>query len=288
MDAGASSLAVLALFAVSVGAGKLSRVKPPAWVFEGIILVVVFSVSCWAASSGVQATVSALILAAALLSLIVSLTLAASLISKSRGKAAEARFSPRIDWRILSVVLAGWLSGFLAPYLSEVLGSLLFWEVMVLIAITGLYVSSSLNHQALREGARTALEACALAVAISVLAGLVGSQVLGIPPDLAVAMTLGMGWYSFTGPYIASVAGPSAGLAAFLLNVMREQSTFLLVPLVRGPRSVMLSLGGVTTMDNTLPVYIHAYGEDFAPASVLHGFILTVLAPFLIVAALSF
>lgn len=288
MDAGASSLAVLALFAGSVAAGKLSRLKPPAWVFEGMILLVVFSVSCWAASSGIQATVAALFLAATLLLLIVSITLAVSLIFGNRGRTIEVKFSSRIDWRILSVILAGWISGFLAPRLSEMLGSILFWEVLALIAVTGLYVAGSLNQRALREGARTALEACALAVAISVLAGLVGSQILSLPPDLSVAMALGMGWYSFTGPYIASVAGPSAGLAAFLLNVMREQSTFLLVPLVRGSRAVMLSLGGVTTMDNTLPVFIYVYGEDFAPASVLHGFILTVLAPFLIVAALNF
>ena len=39
--------------------------------------------------------------------------------------------------------------------------------------------------------------------------------------------------------------------------------------------------------DNTLPVYVYTYGEDFAPASILHGFILTVAAPFLVSAALG-
>lgn len=288
MDAGASSLAILVLFALSVVIGRLLQVKPPAWIFDSAILAVVFSVSFWAASSGVQATLSALALAAILLSLIVAFTLTASFVLSNRGGVAGGMPTSKVDWRLLSMICMGWVSGFLLPGLGAMLGSLIFWEIITLVVITGLYVSSSLSRRALRNGAKIAFEAGTLAIAISILAGLVGSRILGISANLAVAMTLGMGWYSFSGPFIASVAGPSAGLAAFLLNLLREQATFLLVPLVKGSRTVMLSLGGVTTMDNTLPVYIYAYGEELAPASILHGFILTVLAPFLIVSALSF
>jgi uncharacterized membrane protein YbjE (DUF340 family) len=160
----------------------------------------------------------------------------------------------------------------------------LSWEVLALIAVTGLYVSSSVSLRSVSSGARSALAACAVGVLIAVAAGAVGSVLLGVPLELSVAATLGMGWYSFTGPYIASVYGPAEGFAAFLLNVLREQATF---PLVRGSRVVMLSLGGATTMDNTLPVYVYTYGEDFAPASILHGFIMTVAVPFLVSAALG-
>lgn len=281
-----SSLSVLLVFTASVLAGKALRVRVPGLVFDSFVLLVVLSVSAWAAASGASAAAWSIEVAAGLLVLLVVLTLAAAAIAPDRA-ARGVRLSPRVDRRIVAAIAAGWLCGLLAPQLSAQVARVLSWEVLALIAVTGLYVSSSVSLRSVSSGARSALAACAVGVLIAVAAGAAGSVLLGVPLGLSVAATLGMGWYSFTGPYIASFYGPAEGFAAFLLNVLREQVTFLLVPLVRGSRVVMLSLGGATTMDNTLPVYVYTYGEDFASASILHGFILTVAAPFLVSAALS-
>jgi len=281
-----SSLSVLLVFTACVLVGKVLRVKVPELVFEAFVFLVVFSVSAWAAASGAEAAAWSIQVGAGLLALLVAFTLAAAAVVPGRA-ARRARLSPRVDKRVVAAIAAGWLCGFLAPGLSAHVARALSWEVLALIAVTGLYVSSSVSLQAVGSGARTALSACAVSVLTAVATGAAGSVLLGVPLEFSVAASLGMGWYSFTGPYIASVYGPAEGFAAFLLNVLREQVTFLLVPMVRGSRVVMLSLGGATTMDNTLPVYVYAYGEDFAPASILHGFILTVAAPFLVSTALS-
>ncbi|MGC9108087.1 MAG: LysO family transporter, partial [Infirmifilum sp.] len=86
---------------------------------------------------------------------------------------------------------------------------------------------------------------------------------------------------SFAGPFIAQAYGPLWGFTAFLVNVLREQATFILVPLLRKPFLSMVSLGGATTMDNTLPVYGYVYGEEASVVSIIHGFVLTLLIPFL-------
>ncbi len=280
-----SSLLVLLVFTTCVLTGRALKVRVPGWVFEVFVLLVVFSVSAWAAASGAEAAAWSLQVGVGLLALLVAFTLAAALIPG--GAARVARLNPRVDKRVVAAIAAGWLCGLTAPQLSSQVARVLSWEVLALIAVTGLYVSGSVSLQSVSSGARTALSACAAGVLIAVAAGAAGSMLLGVPLEFSIAACLGMGWYSFTGPYIASICGPAEGFAAFLLNVLREQVTFLLVPAVRGSRVLMLSLGGATTMDNTLPVYVYTYGEDFAPASILHGFILTVSVPFLVSAALS-
>jgi uncharacterized membrane protein YbjE (DUF340 family) len=63
------------------------------------------------------------------------------------------------------------------------------------------------------------------------------------------AVALGMGWYSFTGPYLASAGD---------------------------------AVGGATTMDNTLPLYTALYGSSFALYAFDNGVILTALVPVMV------
>jgi uncharacterized membrane protein YbjE (DUF340 family) len=46
------------------------------------------------------------------------------------------------------------------------------------------------------------------------------------------AVALGMGWYSFTGPYLASAGDAVGGAYGLLVNFLREQFTFLLGPVL--------------------------------------------------------
>ncbi len=69
-----------------------------------------------------------------------------------------------------------------------------------------------------------------LAVAGSLLAGLVLSPILRVPLRASLAVALGFGWYTFDGPAVAAYAGPYLGVMAFLANFLREQLTFAVVP----------------------------------------------------------
>ncbi len=115
----------------------------------------------------------------------------------------------------------------------------------------------------------------------SLAAGLALDALTGVTPAVAA----GMGWYTFTGPYLYTASSdPRLAAIGFLANLLREQLTILIVPLAahRLPLPAAVALGGATTMDTTLPVYTASYGPRGALAAATNGIILTILVPILV------
>ncbi len=72
------------------------------------------------------------------------------------------------------------------------------------------------------------------------------------------------------------------GYLAFLANFLREQLTYLLVPLIviTGFRDASLvSIGGATSMDDTLPIYRLYMGETGGFIAFINGFVITIVLP---------
>lgn len=126
--------------------------------------------------------------------------------------------------------------------------------------------------------------AVALTVAISALVGgMIAATLLGLPLRQGLAMASGYGWYSLSGILLADAFGPIFGSAAFFNDLARELVAILLIPvLIRRSRSSALGLCGATSMDFTLPVLQRAGGIELVPAAIVHGFLLSLLAPVLI------
>jgi len=88
-----------------------------------------------------------------------------------------------------------------------------------------------------------------LAPAVAFLgAGVVGF-LFALAFHITPAVALGMGWYSFTCPYLASAGD---------------------------------AVGGAATMDNTLPLYTALYGSSFALYAFANGVTLTALVPMIV------
>lgn len=124
----------------------------------------------------------------------------------------------------------------------------------------------------------------AVVVAISSLAGgAIAALLLGLPVKTGLAMASGFGWYSLSGILITDAYGPVLGSAAFFNDLARELVAIMLLPtLVRRSRSSALGLCGATSMDFTLPVLQRSGGIDMVPPAIVHGFLLSLLAPILI------
>lgn len=124
----------------------------------------------------------------------------------------------------------------------------------------------------------------ALAVAVSALAGgALAAQLLGVPVKTGLAMASGFGWYSLSGILISEAYGPVLGTTAFFNDLARELVAIMLIPaLVRRNRSSALGLCGATSMDFTLPVLQRSAGLEMVPPAIVHGFLLSLLAPVLI------
>jgi len=194
-----------------------------------------------------------------------------------RGRAVARGRAPLVF--ILTLVV-GWVVGAFTriPIVSNAVEP----ELMVLASVVGLSTGRVITLRSIAAGGRVGLMASLAALIGSSLTGLALSRLLGVGLNVSLAVALGMGWYTFTGPTVALYAGPYYGLLAFLTNFLREQLTYVVVPFMPGSPEALISVGGATTMDDTLPVYVSVLGRDYSVASISNGLLLTVVVPIVV------
>lgn len=117
----------------------------------------------------------------------------------------------------------------------------------------------------------------------ALLGGAIAAALLGLPLKTGLALASGFGWYSLSGILMTEAFGPVIGSAAFFNDLLRELIAIMLIPaLIARHRSSALGLCGATAMDFTLPVLQRAGGNEIVPAAIVHGFVMSLLAPLLI------
>ncbi|MDR0219152.1 MAG: lysine exporter LysO family protein [Enterobacteriaceae bacterium] len=123
----------------------------------------------------------------------------------------------------------------------------------------------------------------AIVVAISsLIGGMIAAFLLGLPITTGLAVASGYGWYSLSGILLSDAYGPVLGSTAFFNDLARELISVLLIPvLISRHRSTALGLTGATSMDFTLPILQRCGGINIVPAAIVHGFILSLIAPVL-------
>ncbi|MFP3169315.1 MAG: lysine exporter LysO family protein [Thermoproteus sp.] len=266
--------AEMAQYIASMGLGYLAGRRlglrvPPA-VFTAVVAAVIFSASAEGAHVVVD---NAGYIVALSLGYALSVALASMLpfALSSRGRGAQSPSGSRVSAVAVSALLAGIAVGYFvqAPYASAIEPILL-----VLLFLAGADIG---RLKGLRLSPRLAAVPL-VSLASSLAAGLAFYLWLGVSPAVAV----GMGWYSFTGPYLLSASGDAVlGTLGFLANFFREQLTFVLTPLLAGRvrPDAALAIGGATTMDNTLPLYRSVYGAEAVVPAVVNGVVLTLAVP---------
>lgn len=285
-----TGFAFVLLFLASVLIGKLlprniSRFANAATM--PVVMVLIFTISMWGGRQLTSLTkASRLLIYSLVYSLLaVALTYAiGELMNIGKHRAGGLRVRGKAPLILVTTLIAGWVTGVLTPSLN--LGNAVEVELLVLAAVVGLASSDVINVKSLTVGGKVGALASLSALIGSLITGVIASLTLGIRVNISLAVSLGMGWYTFTGPTVALYAGPFYGLLAFLSNFLREQLTFILVPLIPGNPVALLSIGGATTMDDTLPVYVSILGKDYMLASISSGLILTILVPIMVPLAL--
>ncbi len=99
-----------------------------------------------------------------------------------------------------------------------------------------------------------------------------------------LAVGSGFGYYSLSSIFITQYKGAELGTVALLSNIMREIIALLCAPLLVRyfGRLSLISVGGATTMDTTLPIITRYSGQDLVIVSIYHGFIVDFSVPFLV------
>lgn len=183
-----------------------------------------------------------------------------------------------VNNNVVGVVPAGWVN----VYLFNV-------ALLVLLFVMGL--AFGIDKEAVGKLKARGLRILIIPVVValgSVLGGLVGGLILGLNVFGSMAVTSGFGWYTVTGPLLTQVWGSQWGALGFTANFLRELLTIVLVSVwVRVDKFGAVASGGATTMDTTLPVIVRYCGSDVLVAAFSSGFVLSMLAPFMVLAFAS-
>lgn len=99
-----------------------------------------------------------------------------------------------------------------------------------------------------------------------------------------MALASSFGWYSLSGTMMTDAYGAMWGSVALINDLTREILALLFIPAVmRHSSSAAIGLGGVTSLDFTLPTLQKAGGSEIVPMVISFGFITNVLSPVLMV-----
>ncbi|BFH72878.1 lysine exporter LysO family protein [Sulfurisphaera javensis] len=271
-------LTFILLYVISIVIGKF--VKLPSIVSDIVVVILIFTISFWGGIEVSGSTILYVLLTSLATSLtIVVVTYFMGIFFTISGK-SEWR---KIDWKgqikYLTPLILGLILGIFVK-INVNFDEIIDYELYALVIVIGLQIGESLKINILKRISGLAV----ISIVIDVL-GAVVSAILLSPfyPFKEILLTaLGSGWYSYTGPFLAKYYGPTVGVFAFLVNFLREQLTFLLVPLffrVKASPIGAIAVGGATSMDVTLPLYVDLLGNEYAIGALVNGLILTLLVP---------
>jgi uncharacterized membrane protein YbjE (DUF340 family) len=196
---------------------------------------------------------------------------------------------------ILATLLLGGVAGYLDANWASVVNSawvsdyLLNASLMLLLFVMG--VALAMDKDSIAKIRLRGLKILIVPLTIAlgtILGGVVSALILGINVVATTAVSAGYGWYTLTGPLVGQIFGAKWGALGFAANFLRELLTIITVSLmVKVDKYAPTASGGATAMDTTLPIIVRYCGSDTLITAFSSGFVLTMIAPFTIMAIAS-
>ena len=185
----------------------------------------------------------------------------------------------------VSIVIGVILGYFVMPYiLTSILDYLLVGSLIILYVSVGISLGSS--RKVFKYIRILGFRVIYISIAIlggSLVGGFVAGTLLGVPLHTSVMSASGMSYYSLTGAYMIQVYGIEAGTYGFVVNVMREFLTVLLLPLlIRISTGSPIASGAAGNMDTMLVPVTKFVGVELGLVTLITGVILTFAVPFIL------
>ena len=117
----------------------------------------------------------------------------------------------------------------------------------------------------------------------SLAGGAVASILLSLSVGESVAISAGMGWYSFSAIELSKVSVELGGIA-FLSNIFRELLAIFLIPVIAKKIGSFesVSVAGATAMDSVLPIINRSNPAEISIISFYSGLVISIIVPILI------
>lgn len=203
---------------------------------------------------------------------------------------SQAGFSITGSLVQLCCVVLGFVLGKLLPITDLPIDGIIKGSLILLILLVGFQLSHS--GMTLRQVLvnKRGVQACVIFCLSVAVGGLVYALIM---PDVTftqgLALSSGYGWYSLSGIIMTDAYGAVWGSVALLNDLLREFTALLFIPMLIGKYpTTAVGLGGVTTMDFTLPVIQSSGGNEVVPLAMSFGFLVNIISPVLMVVFSSF
>ena len=275
------TLTFLSLYLISMAIGR--KVKLPSVITEITVLVLIFTISYWGGVTiPVNEIASVLLISLIMATLLILITYVIGLFFIDKVHLYPMKVNLRMQIKYVVPLVLGLILGlgirFELPFTF-----IIDYELYFLAVIIGIEIGRSFNIGLLKRTTGLAI----LAVTVDVVGAIILSVIFSplIPLKASLMITLGSGWYSYTGPFVAKYFGPALGVVGFLSNFLREQLAFILLPILLRVKATpigAIAIGGATSMDVTLPLYVDLLGGEYAVGAMISGFILTLLIPIIL------
>ncbi len=275
------TLTFLSLYLIGMAIGR--KVKLPSVITEITVLVLIFTISYWGGVTiPVNEIASVLLISLIMATLLILITYVIGLFFIDKVHLYPMKVNLRMQIKYVVPLVLGLILGlgirFELPFTF-----IIDYELYFLAVIIGIEIGRSFNIGLLKRTTGLAI----LAVTVDVVGAIILSVIFSplIPLKASLMITLGSGWYSYTGPFVAKYFGPALGVVGFLSNFLREQLAFVLLPILLRVKATpigAIAIGGATSMDVTLPLYVDLLGGEYAVGAMISGFILTLLIPIIL------
>lgn len=182
---------------------------------------------------------------------------------------------------VIGVIFGYFLMGYIRTF---ILDYMLIGSLIILYVSVGINLGS--NRKVLKYIKILGFRVIYISIAVlggSLVGGFIAGTLFGVPLHISVMAASGMSYYSLTGAYMTQVYGIEAGTYGFIVNVMREFFTVLLLPfLIRISIGSPIASGAAGNMDTMLVPVTKFVGSELGLVALITGVILTFMVPLIL------
>lgn len=191
---------------------------------------------------------------------------------------------------IISVII-GILGGlfFKNGFILENIDSFISLGLFLLLFFVGMDIGNNNEvFNQLRNMSKKILLLPIITILGSLVGGAIASYFISLSLGESIAISSGMGWYSFSAIELSKINAHLGGVA-FLSNVLRELSAILFIPFIAKKIGSYESVAtaGATAMDSVLPVINKSNPPDVAIIAFYSGLVITIIVPILVPSVVS-
>ena len=182
-------------------------------------------------------------------------------------------------------VIVGILLGYLTKsYINFDISLLIQFGLYLLLFFIGIDIGKNDNIlNDLKKLNKKVLFLPFITIISSLAGGAVASILLSLSVGESIAISAGMGWYSFSAIELSKVSIELGGIA-FLSNIFRELLAIFLIPIIAKKIGSFesVSVAGATAMDSVLPIINRSNPAEISIISFYSGLVISIIVPILI------